>query len=66
MYVKKIKKGNHTYAQLVQSRREGKKVVKDIILYFGRVEPNQIPYLEAAYADEKPTLLYKDGSTFKG
>lgn len=66
MYIKKIKKGNSIYAQLVHSYRENGKVKKDVLVYFGKVEENQIPYLQAAYADEKPTLVYKDGSTFKG
>jgi len=66
MYVRTIKKNNKYYAQLVESYREKGKVKQRIILYFGEVSESMVPYLKAAYSKEKPTLVYKDGSVFKG
>ena len=36
------------------------------IVYLGKVEENQIPYLKAAYASDKPKLVYKDGTVYEG
>ena len=64
MFVKILKKNysgkTHYYASLVENKREGKAVKQAVKLYFGRVDPEQIPYLKAAYAKSKPRLVYDE------
>lgn len=60
MFVRSWKKGNKIYASLVKSVRVGKKVNQEIVIYFGEVTEEQLPYLKAAYAKNKPRLVYED------
>lgn len=66
MYVRSWKKGNKFYASVVKSVRNGKKVSQETVLYLGEVTENQIPYLKAAYASNKPKLVYNDGTEYAG
>lgn len=66
MYVRTWKKGGNFYASVVESTRNGKNVSQKTIVYLGKVEENQIPYLKAAYASNKPKLVYKDGTIYEG
>jgi len=52
------------YASIVRSDRIKGKVVQTLVTNLGVVEEEQIPYLKAAYAKEKPILLYADGTTY--
>jgi hypothetical protein len=65
MFVKVDKKNSKTgvkyYASLVENNRIDGKVVQKVLLYFGQVTEDQIPYLKAAYAKKKPRLVYDDG-----
>ncbi len=64
MFVKILKKtygGNiHYYASLVENKLVDGKVKQSVIRYFGPVTEDQIPYLKAAYAKNKPRLVYDD------
>ena len=66
MYLRTWKKGDKFYASVVESIRTGKNVNQKTIVYLGKVEENQIPYLKAAYASDKPKLVYKDGTVYEG
>ena len=66
MYVRTWKKGNNIYASVVRAVRRDRKVVQETVAYLGKVEENQIPYLKAAYAKDKPKLVYKDGTVYEG
>ncbi len=57
---KKQKNGTKYYAGLVENNRIDGKVVQKVLLYFGQVTEEQIPYLKAAYAKKKPKLVYED------
>jgi hypothetical protein len=57
---KKQKNGIKYYASLVENTRIDGKVVQKVLLYFGQVTEDQIPYLKAAYAKKKPRLVYDD------
>lgn len=46
------------YASVVENERVGGKVVQRTVLNIGRVEPDQVPYLKAAWAKEKPRLVW--------
>ncbi len=63
MFVKILKKnygGNiHYYASLVENKLVDGKVQQRVLRYFGAVTEEQIPYLKAAYAKDKPQLVYK-------
>lgn len=60
MFVRSWKKGNKIYASVVKSVRSGKKVRQEIIVYLGEVTEEQLPYLKAAYAKNKPKLVYSN------
>ena len=45
------------YASVVENERVGGKVVQRTVLNIGRVEPDQVPYLKAAWAKDKPRLV---------
>lgn len=60
MYVRSWKKGSKIYASVVKSVRIGKKVKQETIVYLGEVTEEQLPYLKAAYAKNKPRLVYDD------
>ncbi len=64
MFVKILKKeqkdGTKYYASLVENNRIDGKVIQKVILYFGQVTEEQIPYLKAVYATKKPRLVYDD------
>lgn len=65
MFIKILTKtyGNnkkHYYASLVENRRENGKVIQYVKAYLGPVMEDQIPYLKAAYAKNKPRLVYDD------
>ena len=67
MFIKILTKtyGNgekHYYASLVENKREGNKVIQSVKANLGPVTEEQIPYLKAAYAKNKPRLVYEDGS----
>lgn len=48
----------HHYASLVENRRVDGKVVQSVKAYLGPVTAEQIPFLKAAYAKNKPRLVY--------
>lgn len=48
----------HYYASLVENKRINGKVIQFIKANLGRVSEEQIPYLKAAYAKNKPKLVY--------
>jgi hypothetical protein len=50
----------HYYASLVENKRENGKVVQYVKAYLGPVTEEQIPYLKAAYAKNKPRLVYDE------
>lgn len=50
----------HYYASLVENNRENGKVKQTVKAYLGPVNKDQIPYLKAAYAKNKPRLIYDD------
>jgi hypothetical protein len=60
MYVRSWKKGNQLYASIVKSVRVGKKVRQETVAYLGAITEEQLPYLKAAYAKNKPRLVYDD------
>jgi len=60
MYVRSWKKGKKIYASVVKSVRVGKKVKQETVVYLGEVTEEQLPYLKAAYAKNKPRLVYDD------
>ena len=60
MFVRSWKKGNKIYASVVKSVRSGKKVRQEIVVYLGEVTEEQLPYLKAAYAKNKPKLVYSN------
>ena len=56
---KKAADGSETlYASVVENARVGGKVVQRTVLNIGRVEPEQVPYLKAAWAKDKPRLVW--------
>jgi hypothetical protein len=50
----------HYYASLVENKRVNGKVVQSVKAHLGPVSEEQIPYLKAAYAKNKPRLIYDD------
>jgi hypothetical protein len=54
----------HYFASVVHAKRIKGKVVQKTIAYIGEVEEGQIPYLKAAYAKDKPSLIWADGSGY--
>ncbi|MCH4890333.1 2-C-methyl-D-erythritol 4-phosphate cytidylyltransferase [Acidaminobacter sp. JC074] len=60
MFVRSWKKGSKLYASVVKSVRVGKKVRQETVAYLGEVTEEQLPYLKAAYAKNKPRLVYDD------
>lgn len=60
MFVRSWKKGDKIYASVVKSVRVGKKVTQETVVYLGEVTEEQLPYLKAAYAKNKPRLVYDD------
>ena len=48
------------YASVVENRREGGRVVQRTVVNIGRVEPDQVPYLKAAWTDrdKRPRLVW--------
>lgn len=64
MFIKILKKtyGNktHYYASLVENKRINGKVVQFVKANLGAVKEDQIPYLKAAYAKNKPRLVYDE------
>ena len=62
MYVRTWKKGSKIYASIVKSTRNGTKVSQETVAYLGEVTFDQIPYLKAAYAKNKPLLVYPEES----
>ena len=62
MYVRTWKKGSKIYASIVKSTRNGTKVSQETVAYLGEVTFDQIPYLKAAYAKNKPLLVYTEES----
>jgi hypothetical protein len=63
---KKVDKSGHQkyYASLVRSDRCKDKVVQTTVAYLGAVSESQVPYLKAAYAKDKPTLVWSDGTRY--
>jgi hypothetical protein len=57
---KKYGMNTHYYASLVENHRIGGRVVQTVKANLGPVTKEQIPYLKAAYAKDKPMLVYKD------
>ena len=50
--------GEMLYASVVENARVGGKVVQRTVLNIGRVGPEQVPYLKAAWAKDKPRLVW--------
>ncbi|MBS5685632.1 2-C-methyl-D-erythritol 4-phosphate cytidylyltransferase [Erysipelatoclostridium sp. DFI.2.3] len=46
----------------MKSTRNGTKVSQETVAYLGEVTFDQIPYLKAAYAKNKPLLVYPEES----
>ena len=65
MFVRAIKnnKGNdHSYfCALVESYRDENGISKHrVLLNFGKVDRDSVPYLKAAFSKKKPKLVYED------
>ncbi len=62
MFVKAQKKAadgtDVFYASVVENHREGNKVMQRTVANIGRVSPEQVPYLKAAWAKDKPRLVW--------
>jgi hypothetical protein len=54
----------YRYASIVRSDRVRNKVSQTTVAYLGAVKEDQIPYLKAAYAKDKPRLVYSDGTEY--
>ena len=52
------------YASVVRGDRIKGKVVQTVVANIGAVDEDQIPYLRAAYAKQKPKLVWEDGSEY--
>ena len=52
----------HYYASLVENKRNDGKVVQTVKANLGPVTEEQIPFLKAAYAKNKPRLVYDEPS----
>lgn len=52
----------HYYASLVENKRIDGKVVQTVKANLGPVTEEQIPFLKAAYAKNKPRLVYDEPS----
>ena len=50
----------HYYASLVENKRINGSVVQSVKAHLGPVTEEQIPYLKAAYAKNKPRLVYDE------
>ena len=50
--------GEMLYASVVENVRVGGKVVQRTVLNIGRVDPEQVPYLKAAWSKDKPRLVW--------
>ncbi len=46
------------YASVVENHRKGNKVMQRTVINIGRVDPEQVPYLKAAWAKDKPRLIW--------
>ena len=46
------------YASVAGDKRVGGKVARRTVLNIGRVEPEQVPYLRAAWAKKRPRLVW--------
>ncbi len=46
------------YASVVENHRKGNKVMQRTVTNIGRVDPEQVPYLKAAWAKDKPRLIW--------
>ena len=64
IFIKILKKqyGNktHYYASLVENKRVNGKVVQTVRANLGAVTSEQIPYLKAAYSQNKPRLVFDE------
>jgi len=50
----------HHYASLVENKRINGRVVQTVKAHLGPVTEEQIPFLKAAYAKNKPLIVYDD------
>ena len=66
MYIRTWERNGKVFAALVESKRVKNKIKQVTLYYFGKIDKNSIPYLKAAFSKEKPILVYKDGTPFKG
>lgn len=48
------------YASVVESRREGGRVVQRTVINIGRVTEEQVPFLKAAWSEKKPRLVWDE------
>ena len=53
------------YASVVENKRVGGKVVQRTVLNIGRVEPEQVPYLRAAWAKRRLRLVWDRGGALR-
>lgn len=65
MYIRTWEKGDKVYASVVRSYREENKVKQKTVCYLGLIDKTSVPYLKAAFAKDKPKLVYKDGTTYE-
>lgn len=62
MYINAKKAGNNkSYVYIVQSKRNGKSVKQETIVYLGLLDDDCIPYLKAAFLpkEKRPELIEK-------
>lgn len=64
MFVRVVKNNRgdpHTYfCALVESYRDGKTPKHRVLINFGLVDEESVPYLKAAFSKKKPRLVYDD------
>ena len=60
IFTKKYNGELHYYASLVENKRIDGKVVQIVKANLGPVTEDQIPFLKAAYAKNKPRLVYDE------
>lgn len=64
MFVRAVKnnkgKDNTYFCALVESYRDGGVSKHRVLINFGLVDAESVPYLKAAFAKKKPRLVYDD------
>ena len=64
VFVRAIKnnkgRDNTYFCALVESYREGKKIKHRVLINFGLMDAESVPFLKAAYSKKKPRLVWDD------